>query len=87
MEDTLKLILEKLNNLEQGQRRIESRLDGIEDKLDGLQGEFETSIQDLATHIDCRLNKIDVELAVVKHKINRTDDDVIGIKTRLEIVK
>lgn len=98
MDEVLKLILSKLDNLEQGQKRIETRLDGIEDKLDGLQGDYQNSIQDLATHMDSKFNnletntkerfdKVDIELAIVKHKVNRTDDDVIGIKTRLEIVK
>jgi len=93
MEDVLRQILNKLDNLDkkvgdldnkidnlqQGQSRIEKKLDAVYNQTADLT-EFRTSTSD-------NLTKICKDVSFIKHKLHQNEEEIFDIKSHIKIIK
>ncbi|SHH06530.1 hypothetical protein [Tepidibacter thalassicus] len=70
----------KINNLEQGQFNLESKLDTVSNKLD----DFET--KNAQRHIEI-IDKLNSDIEFIKHKEFKNEEDIFKLKKNLQIIK
>jgi uncharacterized protein YoxC len=81
-----KEILEILKSIQEGQSDIVKRLDRVEQKLDGVVQQT-ADLTEFRTETNGKLDSIAKDAGFIKHKLNRTEEDVFNIQSHLKIIK
>ena len=83
MEETLKLILNKLQSLEEGQTRLEDKFTGLESKIDKLD-KIENEHFDLLLEEQNRIyNSLDSKLDKVIEKLDSHEIRISALEARV----
>lgn len=90
MEKILNDILFKLNSMEnslqdlkEGQIRIEEKINNIDIKIDDLEPKNATR----HSEINLKIDSMSKDMKFIKHKLHETEEDVFDIKDHLKIIK
>lgn len=79
MEDTLKLILEKITNVQKDLTEVKTDVKEIKRVLNNVQDQT-ADLTEFKTETKTSLQRIE-------YKITRTDNDVIDLKTKFKVIK
>lgn len=86
MQSDMKSMQNDIKDLKSGQDRIEKRLDSVENKLDLVYNQT-ADLTEFKTQTNEKLNDISKDAGFIKHKLNRTEEDVFNIQSHLKIIK
>lgn len=79
MEELLKKILSKFDDMDLRFDKIESRLDKIESRLDNVESRL-GSVESRLDSVESRLDGVESRLDNVESKINTMQDDITSLK-------